>query len=379
MKKIGICTVYTGYNYGSALQAFAVKELVKRSGYIPVVFKLKGSIVKGRDFRIKKFVSIAFRSVFHFKEAKKIKNSYISLYNKNLTQESRSRFEDFYKNQIEPYFISYSRLKKISKSDDYLRFFCGSDQIWNSTSLYVDPFYYLRFAPRYKRIAYAPSFGKSYIPQYNEKIIKKYISDINMLSVREETGKQIIFDLLGKECDVLLDPTLQLTGDDWRTAFNLENVVGSKYVVAYFLDQPSDLAKQAIKNYAIEHDCKVIILPYNDEILDGAICYSAGPVEFLDLINFADCVFTDSFHGTAFSVNFNKNFYTFSRNYGSAHNQGDRIVSFLSKVGLENRLDAEKTQCNIDYNQVNEIMKIEREKSAQHLRNAIELDGGDNE
>ena len=54
MKKIGICTVYTGYNYGSALQAFAVKELVKRSGYIPVVFKLKGSIVKGRDFRIKK-------------------------------------------------------------------------------------------------------------------------------------------------------------------------------------------------------------------------------------------------------------------------------------------------------------------------------------
>ena len=378
MKKIGICTVYTGYNYGSALQAFAVKELVKKSGYTPVVFKLKGSVVKGRDVRIKKFVSIAFRSVFHFKEAKKIKNSYISLYSKNLTQESKSCFDDFYKNQIEPCFISYKSLKKIAKSDDYLCFFCGSDQIWNSTSLYVDPFYYLRFAPSYKRIAYAPSFGKSYIPKYNEKIIKKYISGINKLSVREETGKQIIFDLLSKECDVLLDPTLQLTDDDWRTIFNLKNIVGSKYIVAYFLDKPSDLAIQAIKNYAIERECKIIILPYNDKFLDEATCYNSGPVEFLDLVNFADCVFTDSFHGTAFSVNFNKNFYTFSRNYGSAHNQGDRIVSFLSKVGLENRLDAEKTQGNIDYEQVNEVMKIEREKAAQYLHNVIDLYGGEN-
>lgn len=267
MKKIGICTVYTGYNYGSALQAFAVKEVVKRSGYTPVVFKLKGSIVKGRDFRIKKFVSIARRSVFHFKEARKIKKSYISLYNKNLTQESKACFDNFYKNQIEPSFISYGRLKKISKSDDYLCFFCGSDQIWNSTSLYVDPFYYLRFAPKNKRIAYAPSFGKSYIPQYNVKIIKKYVGGINKLSVREETGKQIIFDLLGKKCDVLLDPTLQLTGDDWWTVFNLKNIIGSKYVIAYFLDTPSDLAIQAIKNYSIEHGCKVIILPYNDAVL----------------------------------------------------------------------------------------------------------------
>ena len=367
MKKIGICTVYTGYNYGSALQAFAIKELVKKNGFVPVVFKLKGSLVKGRDFRIKKLISIAFRSVFHYKEAKKIKRSYISLYNKNLTQKSKSCFDDFYENQIEPCFISYSSLRKKSKSDEYLHFFCGSDQIWNSTSLYVDPFYYLRFAPKNKRVAYAPSFGKSYVPKYNVKIIRKYISDIDKLSVREETGKQIISDLLGKECDVLLDPTLQLTADDWRTVFNLKNIVGSKFIVAYFLDQPSDLAIQAIKNYSFEHKCKVIILPYNDVFLDGATCYDAGPIEFLDLINFADCIFTDSFHGTAFSVNFNKNFYTYSRNYGSAHNQGDRIVSFLSKVGLENRLDAEENQNDIDYGRVNEIMKIEREKATQYF------------
>ena len=66
-------------------------------------------------------------------------------------------------------------------------------------------------------------------------------------------------------------------------------------------------------------------------------------------------------------MNFNKNFYTYSRNYGSAHNQGDRIVSFLSKVGLENRLDAEENQNDIDYGRVNEIMKIEREKATQYF------------
>mgnify|MGYP002524533490 CR=1 FL=1 len=372
MKKIGICTVYTGYNYGSALQAFAIKELVKRKGYVPVVFKLKGSIVRGRDFRLKKFISIAFRSIFHFKEARKIKKSYISLYNKNLTQESKNRFDDFYKNQIDPSFISYGRIKKISESNDYLCFFCGSDQIWNSTSLYVDPFYYLRFAPKAKRVAYAPSFGKSYIPQYNVKIIKKYVSGIDKLSVREETGKQIIFDLLGKKCDVLFDPTLQLTGEEWGKLFNLKNIVDSKYIVAYFLDQPSDLSIKMIKDYSIKHNCKVIILPYKEEFLDGVSCYSAGPVEFLSIINFADCIFTDSFHGTAFSVNFNKNFYTFSRNYGSAYNQGDRIGSFLSKVGLESRLNAEKIQKSIDYVKVNEVLKTERTKSALYLSRAVE-------
>ena len=313
MKKVGICTVYTGYNYGSALQAFATKNILKRLGYDGDILKVSGSMVKGRDIRLKKLIVLGWNILLHPMCAKSVICSYTRSKNKTLSESSKRKFNEFYQKKINPTIIAQSKLKSVARSDEYLSFICGSDQIWNASTLYVDPFYYLSFAPREKRIAFAPSFGRDFIPKYNLKKIKKRISAIPNLSVRESGGQQIIKDLIGKDVQVLLDPTLLIDKETWIELLQLkENKPEKPYVLAYFLDEPSPKAKRIIGELA-NGGKEVVFLPYsrNEVWLDR--CLDAGPKEFLQILLNADVVCTDSFHGTAFSINFSKEFYCFER------------------------------------------------------------------
>ena len=178
MRKIGIATVYTGYNYGSALQAYATKKILSDMGYEADVLKLCGSLAKGRDVRLGKLITIAWRSLLHKGGIKNLKN-YSTNMSKMFKKGTIELFDEFFNDEISPRLISYSDLKRKAKSDEYAAFVCGSDQVWNSAVFYVDPFYYLRFAPFEKRIAFAPSFGRDFVPDYNIKKIGKYIdSDV---------------------------------------------------------------------------------------------------------------------------------------------------------------------------------------------------------
>ena len=372
-KKIGIATVFTGFNYGSALQAFATKKLLMSMGYDAEVLKLGGSLVAGRDIRLKKLLTILLRSTLNAGGAKSLK-SYSDSLNKSLSVKSIEMFQRFADFNICPYEIKYNDLKKSAYSDEYCAFLCGSDQIWNSAVFYVDPFYYLRFAPIEKRIAFAPSFGRDFIPDYNKRKITKYVSEIKYKSVREETGAEIIEKITGDVAEVLIDPTLVISAEEWSDNLKLTNQKTKEYILAYFLDEPSQKAKDFVMGISKKYNMPVIGLPYNFETMPWSEnVVDAGPSEFVSYIKNASFVCTDSFHGTAFSLNFNVPFYTFERNYGNADKQSARIQSILNMVSLQERYEPyEIKDCfDISFEGVNCVLKKEREKAKKYLTDVL--------
>ncbi len=371
--KIGIATLFTGYNYGSALQAYATKEVLRRLGYSSEILKVKGSLVKGRDVRLKKTLVILTRALRHLRwQGLK---AYASNMSKPLSHETQVAFESFKDTYICPIEYSWRELKKIAKSDEYQAFLCGSDQIWNGDALYVDPFYYLRFAPQKKRIAFAPSLGRAYIADENQKVMKRYISEIPYLSVRENSAADVIEAHLGKRPQVLLDPTLLLDREAWLTSLDLQALaspVDEPYVLAYFLDEPSDKAKRQLRSY-MGNGYRVLALPYNHEADWFNECLRAGPRDFLRYLLHASAVCTDSFHGVAFSINFNKEFYCFERQYGPGQNQSTRILSLLNMTRLMDRFEVEEYAPSFpDYSFCNHVLKEERIKACVYVREALE-------
>lgn len=372
-QKIGIATLYTGLNYGSALQAYAVKTIIRNLGYDAEIFKISGSLIKGRDIRISKLITTFFRASMH-KEGKKWIKNYKNNYTKPLIVGSKEKFENFYCDYINATIISYRKLKIIAKKDIYKAFICGSDQVWNTSVFYVDPFYYLCFAPYDKRIAFAPSFGRDYVPDYNKKKIAKYISGVKYKSVRETSGVNIIKELSNCDAKVLIDPTLVLNSTEWEKVFELNNVRNEQYLLTYFLDNPSRKALDFIKMISEKYNLKIISLPYKfDDFNEESLSTSAGPKEFVQLIKNASFVCTDSFHGTAFSLNFNIPFYTFERNYGNASKQSTRIHSILEMVNQKDRYEPENIDnCyNISFEIVNAVLNDKRNESIDYLKEIL--------
>lgn len=364
MKKIGIVTPYKGYNFGTSLQAYAVKEFISSMGYQPYVIGKK-SFINGRDISFKKVFVMFVRSIIR---PKVFKNTFFS-YKNNLTKDissiSKNKFIEF-QNELDIHYHSYFELKKLGKNDEFLFFICGSDQIWNTTNLYLDPLYYLQFAPDKKKVAFSPSFGKKDIPEYNFNPIKKRIISFFKLSSREESGVNLIGEMTKRKADCLVDPTLLLDKTKWQKLIKNKKNNKKKYVLLYFLDTPNDYAIELLKELN-DTNYELISLNYTYEQFKniGVKKVDAGPKEFLEYINGAEFVLTDSFHGTVFSINFHKNFYVFNRNYGTAVNQSTRIVSILNKCKLSDRLINSKVSellsiSNSDYEEIDEFLVRER-------------------
>lgn len=368
MKKALLTTVFTGYNFGSSLQAYAGKTILKEMGYECELVALK-SLIKGRDIRIKKLITILIRSLLLRKErGRKSLKTYQSGYQKELIGDSAVRFDKFTAEMLNPKYCSWAKLKRIAIQSDAC--FAGSDQIWNSSTLYVDPLYYLRFAPAEKRNAFAPSFGRDLVAKYNLKKMTKWILEFAHLSSREDSGVRIIKELTGRDAAQLIDPTLMVEGETWKKLFGIKE--GKQdYILAYFLDSPSEKAKASIKSLKETLGCEVIGIPYRFE--DMGYCdkiVPSGPIEFVELVSNATCVITDSFHGTAFSINLHTPFYTFGRNYGTAESQNSRVVSILKMMKMENRFeptDAVEELTNIDFEYSEKVLNRERNKAQDYI------------
>ena len=372
MKKVGIVTLHTGYNYGSSLQTFASKIFYKKLGYFPIVLGYSNSLVKGRDIRLEKLFVMFLRTFWRPNLFKKTFLTYSNSLKKDISVEVKEKFLNFSNEYLEVEKLNKKEMIEFGKNKDVLAVVCGSDQIWNSTAIYIDPFYYLKFFPKNKRIAYAPSFGKSIVPNYNKKIIAKNLKEIKYLSIREIEGQKIIKKLLGKVVEVLLDPTLLLDKVEWSN-IGIGNY-DKKYIIFYFLDTPTDETIKKIKHSIGNEDVKIISIPYIHKNMKkefkNIYLYDIGPLEFINLIKNAQKIYTDSYHGMLFSINFNKEFFIFERNYGMAHNQSSRIESMLEILGIKNRFYKEKDLVlseKIDWNKVNMKVEEERIKSKKYI------------
>lgn len=370
--KVLLTTVFSGYNYGSSLQALAGKTILKELGYDCQLVAMK-SLVKGRDIRLKKLLTILVRSLMlRGKNGSKSLSIYQNSYNKTMIGDSASLFIRFSDEYLQPNYLSWDGMKKAAK--EAVACFAGSDQIWNSSTMYVVPMYYLRFAPAEKRVALAPSFGRDFVADYNKEKIGKWISEFAYLSVREDSGVKLIKEMTGREAIQLVDPTLMVDGETWKNILGIDDKE-SNYILAYFLDKPSELARKAITELRAALKYEVIAIPYQFD--DMSYCdkmVSSGTIEFLDLINNAKCVLTDSFHGTAFSINLHTPFYVFSRAYGTAHSQNSRVESILKKVKMQARFEPKDVLVQydqIDFAYSESVLIEERKNAREYISNAL--------
>lgn len=341
--KIGITTYFNIKNYGSALQAFAMRTILKQNGHNAMFLNIKERHPINAFFHKLHVAVVTVSKCIIFKEARK---TYSEIKNLRLNTSSAinpevsdmfSKFEDEFLPSIS---LGRKELKRLAKTDEYGAFICGSDQIWSPLSPHLSGFKFLNFAPKRKRIAYAPSFGVSQIPIYNRNFIKKHLLEFEDISTREFDGAKIIKTLTDKNVLVLLDPTMLLTGEQWRRIYQTNTTINNKekYVLCYFFDEPSTEIVDKITSFAKSNNCKVKVLSCSNKIFikKGAEYVNAGPMEFVNLIDNAQYIFTNSFHGCVFSVLFNKRFIAFGRNHSETVKQTSRIATLLNEVKAQN-------------------------------------------
>jgi len=381
MNKVVILTLNGYFNYGNRLQNHALQEVLKSIGFEAETV-INGNEPKGnRNYtlveRIDNLIKKSPREIFdrlEYKTWAKRNKDEIKKSNEIRTEIFKKFTYDYIKET--DYTISDNNIPEgLSCRYDY--FVTGSDQVWNPAYNYGSSIYFLTFAPKHKRIAYAPSFGVSEIkPEYKEKY-KEWISEIPWLSVREDDGARIIKELTGRDAPVLVDPTLLLTKEKWLSiAKEAQNKPKGNYLLTYFLGGIPPKYKKQIKKIAKVNNLEVINLA---DIRDKET-YRTGPSEFIDYINSCSVFCTDSFHGAVFSILFEKPFIVYER-MGSTLSMFSRIETLLKKFKLESRkaenIKSNEDVFNIDFSHVPAILEAERKKSYDFLKEALNVKDGD--
>lgn len=363
-------------NFGSVLQVYALCDTVKKLGYDAEVVWQSGNMSKNYDLRPNKAIKTILKLLFHptllwttLKTIQEVKSSVID-------EGKVKKFDDFVNKNFDIVFYKPEEIKSVAKSDTYYKFICGSDQVWCTTTLYPDPMMYLRFAPKEKRVAYAPSLGRNYIPNYNKRTLKKFIKEVPFLSVREDIGSRLIKELTGRDAAVVADPTLLMRSREWDT-LKVEVTLPKKYMLCYFLDEPAAGVKTSICKYAEGHHCDIVVLGKLGKIdfsSTGIHQPTAGPGEFLTIISKAEMVITDSYHGMLFAINYHKKFWSVERAY-SQFDQSSRQLTVLSRLGIEERYvksDSNITDAEIDYEKVQARIDDFVEYSMNYLKKVLD-------
>ena len=222
---------------------------------------------------------------------------------------------------------------------------------------------FLGFAPKgKKKISFSTSMGMTAYNETEVERMKELLDDFSFISVRENSAVEILSTAGLSNVYQMLDPTLLITDKQWRNIIKIEQMY-KNYVLIYQLNDNPDMQEFA-RNIAREHNLSVIQITYymSQHWRDIKSIYDPSIEEFVSLIVNADYVVTDSFHGTAFSINLNKEFFAFS-----PEKYSDRINSILSITGLENRLVQDIDQYAmpnpIDYEKIEGILKKCRQKA----------------
>lgn len=356
MKKDVCIVTMTGYsNYGNRLQNYALDKVCSKLGCNVKTLWPKTSFRDKLKNTIKYFVPERKTEQIRYNKFKKFTNKYM---NKNAIVYNENNFK--------------------LQNDKFDYFIVGSDQVWNYNyltkckqdgSFYL---YFLNFSDKNKNIAYAPSLGtgnvdKEYLNEY-----KNGLSNFKSLSCREDVGKKIIKDISNKEVEVVLDPTMLLSPEEWNNiAKKPKQLQSEKYILNYFLGEIPSQWKNEIERIAKENKCEII------NILDkNSPFYITDPSEFLYLEKNAFSIFTDSFHSSVFAIIYNVPFVVFDRQQQNLEIMNSRIDTLLTKFNLENRRFKDKITNDLlksDYMQANKILENQKEKSIEFLKNALDI------
>ena len=378
--KIGILTLFWGNNnWGGNLQGYALKhflenrypdctvDLIKYRSGVNVIYKNK------------------YQQMLQYgplEAAAKITEKVIKRRNpaQKLLVKRNALFRDFQQSQLTNLCVyTDADLQELAEQYDCL--ICGSDQIWNPNV--AKPGYFLSGVDGCRKVAYAASIARDALSAKETAATIPLIEKFDYVSVRERTGKNILDKALGGKLSVyeVLDPAMLLPASCWDKLIT-EDVEKPPYALAFFFSD-SSAYRDRLAQYCQSKNLQLITIPHaaryikGDEAGAGEKQYDVGPVEFLRLFKHATCVFTDSFHGAVFSINFQKNFCVFERDKNTRVSKNSRLYDLLKKFGLSNRLVSEKPDFTkamdtpIDYDRVNAQLEIYRQESAAYLDMAL--------
>lgn len=373
---IGIITFHGSHNYGSVLQAYATQRLLDNIGHDSEIinFRMKSQ----KDYYALYPIKYGIRTMI---------GNILLLPFHNSRKIRYEKFESFMRNRYKLSGIelkTYDDLKTVSsKYDIYL---AGSDQIWSNhipelvhSNVDYTGVYFLDFVEdRKRRISFASSIGEANENDLANKV--ELLQKFYRISTRETYGVNILSKISGRSIVKVLDPTLMLSKEEWLSLIEKQPIVHGEYIFLYTLRGLRKVMKwgKYLSKLGKKLNMKVVcISPFFPIFIPGIEnIYNAGPRDFINLINYASIVFTDSFHGTAFSINLNKPFFSLTPNEdGDVRKKeimeildvGDRIISSHNQV-------TNISDWQLDYSKRNTNQKLDelRRVGVDYLCSAIE-------
>lgn len=366
--KLGIITLNGFGNYGNRLQVYALQYFLKNLSdrinveilyYTKNNYILSNKIIDGKFLRKYLFNRHGFRY--------NVDNN--SVFFDIIKQYNFKRFTDKYTKTMYKHYID----KDINDKYDY--FVIGSDQIWNPYVSDGDMLFY-KYSNRDKRIAYAPSIGISSIPDRYIDVFYEMIHNTKFISVRENVGADIVEKITGNRPPVLVDPTLLLSIDDWDQIAEkpLWYTDNKKYIFVYYINDLPIQVKDELIRLSKKYNLEIVNLmdKSNFDI------YVSSPSEFIWLIKNCEMVYTDSFHGTVFSIIMRKPFVVCPRE-NSGMDMNSRIDTLLDLFNLKDRMGYPKNGYKIEnplsikFKNIDSILLEEQTKAELYMKRALNI------
>lgn len=340
-------------NYGSSLQAYALEEVLRRGGHQTALCSFTNcqNIIQHHYGRQKTLGMMGSLAIYRFV------------------------FRQFDKNRIKKYThtLKCNQVQTIRRLDtDYDAFITGSDVVWNTDHNGKSALFYLDFTSKYK-FSYAASFGKGTLNAEDERLAARYLPELDAISVREKSSAINAARFTDKPIDIVVDPVLLLTREDWLAIAEKRERKPYIFVYATYLTDglPDFLAK--LKE---ETGLEVIWAAAGVKVMLKRKQFRYySPEEWLGLLDGAEYVVTNSFHATAFSTMFHKNFFSFVPGDGKK-GIGSRLYDFLEPFGLENRIysacPAELDLTPPDFTRADAQIPLLREQSMAFLKRNLD-------
>lgn len=357
--KIGILTFPNSKSYGAVLQMLALYNVCKELGYDTEIINYHNLWMKQEKHSSLSKQNIVKKKLNNLLHWRLIKG--FTKFEAKMTKYPVKPTSD--KNQLS------------AISERYGAVVCGSDQVWNPDITNYDKSYFLDFCgTETARISYAPSFGVESLQQEYGQHIKQELLKFQSLSVREEAGQQIIRQLTGESAELVIDPTLLLSEEFWVRYESKHPKAKGPYILYYTIRESKTLWKKCLE---LSEKTNIPILRIGSNAIskwlyktDMVECIpDVTPDQWLYLVRNASYVVTNSFHGTAFSVNFSKNFYV---EFSSLTNS--RLSNLVKLLKFEDRVLKDGVQLAVsdtDYSYANGILAGLKKTSLHYLEQAL--------
>ncbi len=362
--RIGIITFHNAKNYGAFFQAYALSKVIE---------SLLGSdgTVEVLDYKCK-YIDKDYKARLTFNGFKQTIYSVLSFFP---IVRRNYRFDRILREKIN---LSKGYTEKtILSANNYDCYIAGSDMIWHWHTVdgkeIFDANYFLDFVTdSNKKNSYAASFGTDSIPDNYKDFYYNHLSTFNKISIREKSGISFLKDL-NKSVNVNLDPSLLLDKEKWNL-LNLKKRKHGKYILVYEVGKLTDRMVEYAKKLSELKGYKIIYLnsEYNvkNQLIHKNSYFGFSPADFITWFSSAEYVITNSFHGTAFSIIYEKPFLSEIDSWI----KNNRSLELLLLLGLEERILTD--DCDIDkpinWESVQEKLQLEREKSYCYLKQIVE-------